>query len=201
MTEQKKRHLFVTNGVVDVTEKVIVRARRELSRDMYDIANEHRHLAHCVTGRDIEKDMTREIRESMISIVFAHTCLEAYINTMGKEKIRNIFNYNWKPLKKWNEVARALAKQEPEEYMDVFKDEEEPFRSFVELVRVRGKLVHFKAALREPMRTKYGRTEGTINWVNSTKAERACGIVKMMIKKLHDSTGTKCPNWLEEAKP
>jgi len=61
----------------------------------------------------------------------------------------------------------------------------EPFKSFLKLEKIRESLVHRKAPFGEPVPTKYGNTNGTVNTVNCDAAEWACSTVSDMVKKLN----------------
>ena len=192
----KATPLAVKAGVISPK----VRARTDLARRMYEIAEEHKDLAKQVTGRNLNIDMPIEIKESMISIVFAYTCLEAYINTIGRDQL------DWSSeklkkesiAKKWKDIAKGLAEKRTGDEKDIFNEDEEPFNSFRKLKKLREELIiHYKAEFNDIEDTKYGRTEGLINSLCSEKAEWACSVVQAMITKLHDATGTLKPTWLK----
>lgn len=157
-----------------IKEEVIVRMRKELYLLMYEIAKEHRDLANRVVGDD-------KIKESMISIFFSYTCLEAFINAIGRDRLAIDWEKDKRGLvKKWQDVSSALGKKE------VFKTTEEPLKSFLELKDLRHEMVvHWKAKSNAPVKTKYGTGEGTINRLNYEAAERACKTVKDMVDKLN----------------
>lgn len=189
MTET--RNVQVGNGAVGMNATVAVKTRTELFMYMYEIAKEHRDRAKQVAGKDIYKDMKAEIEESMISILFSYTCLEAYVNTVGKDR-RSISN--WQKCKgsstkaKWIVVSEALASKKAGKLTSIFCETKEPFKSFLKLKKIRNKyLVHMKPKFGDVVETKYGRTEGTINMFNCDKAEWACKTVKDMVTKLNIS--------------
>lgn len=188
MTEA--RNVQVGNGAVGMNATVAVKTRTELFMYMYEIAKEHRDLAKQVAGKDIHKDMKAEIKESMISILFSYTCLEAYINTVGKDRLGS----DWQKYEgssteaKWNGVSNALVTKKLGNSYSIFNKRKEPFKSFLELEKIRNDyLVHRKPEFGDVVETKYGRTEGTINVFNCDKAEWACKTVKDMVTKLNIS--------------
>lgn len=179
---------------ISIVGKPRLRGRAELCIHMYEIAKRHRDLAKLVEGKNIKA----EIKESMISIIFAYTCLEAFINALGVDTLADGYNYNWEPLTKWNKVGHALTKEPLKASMPIFSLEEKPFSSFEELENTRNKLIHYKARMRDVAKTKYGPEIGLITWVNYSKAEQSCSTILAMIKKLHNSVGITLPNWLKQ---
>jgi len=171
-----------------------IKGRTNVYEHMCEIAKEHARLAKDRAGETID-DMRAEIKDSLISMVFAHGCLEAYINTRGYDVLRDKYSPHWDWLCKWNMVGSKLSNG----HLDsIFDETEEPFRSFNELNTLRNKLLHFKGHFSDIRKTKYARTEGTINWCNCKKAEWACTVVQAMVKKLCDSVGENCPDWLKD---
>ena len=121
-----------------------IKVRVALYTRMYEIAKEHRDLANYVVG----KDRRIEIKESMIAILFAYTCLEAYINAIGIDRLGTDWQrYSWDPLdKKWKRVSRWLTSKKYGRTHSVFYKREEPFKSFLDLKKIREEhLVHWKA--------------------------------------------------------
>ena len=152
---------------------------------MFEVAKEHQELAAQAAGQNQDK----EIKESMISILFCYTCLEAFINTIGKDKLGT----DWIPYErdkastegKWMGVSNKLAEKKFGKKQSIFSNKKEPFKSFLELEIIREQLlVHRKANFYDVVRTKYGNTEGTINTLNYEKAKWACNIVKEMVNIL-----------------
>jgi len=201
MAEIKK--VKVGDGVVAIGATAKVQARAELYIHMYKIALEHKDLAKQIASNDIAH-MNDEIKEVMISILFAYTCLEGYINTIGKDLLKDEWNhYKGKSVSikyKWTGISKALATKKCGKPCIVFSDNEEPFRSFLELKRIREEvLVHRQAEFGDIADTKYGRTEGTINVLNCDKAEWACDVVKNMVKKMYGNTlNHPSIGWLEK---
>jgi len=161
--------------------------RKELYILMYDVAQKHRDEAIKVDG----KNQTEEIQHSMICILFCYTCLEAFINTVGKDKLGAIWEEKWgnnkesSPDDKWLGVSKLLSSKKHGKPYSVFNKSEEPFKSFLDLKKIREDyLVHRKAEFSEVVKTKYGNTEGTINTLNVNTANRACKTVKQMVVKL-----------------
>lgn len=171
-----------------------IKGRTNVYEHMYEIAKEHVGLARDRAGETID-DMRAEIKESMISLVFAHACLETYINTRGYDVLGDKYDPYWNWLHKWNKVGLELSRGN---LTSIFDDKKEPYRSFEELNELRNKLLHFKGHFADILKTKYARTEGMINWCNCKKAEWACTVVQAMVKKLCDSIGDNYPDWLKE---
>ena len=184
MAEVKK--VQVGNGSVGIHGgTAIVKMRKEMFMTMYEIAKEHRDLAKQAAGKDIHKHMNLEIKESMISILFSYTCLEAYINTIGKDRLGSDWRERQSTADKWTGVSEALATKKHQRPYIVFSEKDEPFKSFLELTKIRVEyLVHRKAEFGDVVQTKYGRTEGTVNVLNCDAAEWACGVVRDMVKML-----------------
>ena len=127
----------------------------------------------------------------MICILFCYTCLEAFINTVGKDKLGEIWEEKWGKKKrpetegKWMGVSNRLSTKKHRKPHSVFNNSEEPFKSFLCLEKIREDyLVHRKAEFSEVFKTKYGNTEGTINILNANTADWACKTVKQMVLKL-----------------
>ena len=175
----------------------IVMGRPALFILMYDVAREHRDLAKQVGG----KDRLSEVKESMISILFAYTCLEAYINTVGKDGLRK----EWEKYEtssteaKWFGVSKRLATMKYGKSRSVFNKAKEPFKSFMELEKIReDTLVHWKADFDIQVPTKYGNTEVIVNTLNCDKAEWACNVVRDMVNQLTANIDNPAPaRWVE----
>jgi len=174
------------------THTTTIAMRRELYVLMYEVAQKHRDEAIKVDG----KNQAEEIQHSMICILFCYTCLEAFINTVGKDKLGEIWEEKWGKYKessaddKWLGVSKELAGKKHGKSDSVFNKSKEPFKSFLRLKRIREDLVHRKAEFSEVVRTKYGNTEGTINTLNANTADRACKTVKQMVLKLVENMDT-----------
>jgi hypothetical protein len=138
----------------------------------------------------------------MISVLFAFTCLDAYINSVGKDNLEPDWqNYEKaSPEGKWKGVTSAYAEKVLGRRRAIFNKSKEPFKSFLELGQLRIDLVHWRPEFRPLEKTKYGtgeaKGEATINRINCEKAEWACGIVEEMIKKLLLSLSKPIPRWL-----
>lgn len=174
--------------------------RTELYILMYSVAREHRDLAKQVGG----KDRISEVKESMISILFAYTCLEAYINTVGKDGLKK----EWEKYEssstetKWLGVSKYLATRKHGRSWSVFSKREEPFRSFMELEKIReDTLVHRKANFSILVPTKYGNTDVIVNTLNCEKAEWACNVVRDMVNQLTNNIDNPMPiTWADYEK-
>ena len=164
-----------------------VAMRRELHILMYEVAEKHRDEAIEVDG----KNEAEEIKHSMICVLFCYTCLEAFINTIGKDKLGEEWEEKWGKYRrsptegKWMGVSQSLSRKKHGKPSPVFSKSGEPFKSFLRLERIREEdLVHRKAEFSEVVRTKYGNTEGTINTLNANTADWACRTVKRMVLAL-----------------
>jgi hypothetical protein len=169
---------------VVIKENVVVVLRKELYILMYNIAKRHRDLAEALDGKDEE----REIEESMISILFSYTCLEAYINAVGRDRL----GAEWQGFKKssteakWKGVSNRIAEKKYGKKHSVFSDRKEPLKSFKDLEQIRNEMVvHWKAKGGAIVANKY-RSGGTaINTFNCDKAKWACKTVSVMVHKLN----------------
>lgn len=153
---------------------------------MYDIAEQHRDQAIKVDG----KNQGEEIKHSMICILFCYTCLEAFINTIGKDKLGSIWDKyrEGSTESKWMGVSNFLSNKRHGKPSSVFKKSEEPFKSFLRLEKVREDyLVHRQAEFGEIVETKYGNTEGTVNTLNADTAKWACETAKQMVLELAEN--------------
>lgn len=176
---------------------IILAGRPALFIQMYAVAREHRDLAKQVGG----KDRISEIKESMISILFAYTCLEAYINTVGKDGLKK----EWEKYEtsstetKWLGVSKSLATKKYGKPRSVFNKDKEPFKSFMELEKIReDTLVHWKANFDIQVPTKYGTTDVVINTLNCDMAEWACNIVRDMVNQLTANIDNPVPaKWVD----
>jgi hypothetical protein len=185
-------------GIPRLKHRVVsprVMMRTNLAQLMYEIAEDHKELAKKVTGRDTSKDMPVEIKESMIGIIFAYTCLEAYINVMGKDQ----FGGGWQSyenaniVSKWKGLTNYLMKRETGKIRDIYGTK--LLNALESLRLLRHDLVHWKAEFLDIVETKYGRTEGLIESVSFEKAEWACNIMQRMISKFHNGTDIPRPSW------
>lgn len=183
-------NIKVTPGPAKVavaTHTPTIAMRKELYILMYDIAQKHRDEARKVDG----KNQTEEIQHSMICILLCYTCLEAFINTVGKDKLGEIWEEKWGKYRKpqtegkWMGVSKLLSNKKHGRPQSVFNKSKEPFKSFLCLEKVREDyLVHRKAEFTEVVETKYGNTERTINLLNANTADWACKTVRRMVLKL-----------------
>lgn len=169
------------------TNTPTIAMRRELYMLMYEVAQEHRDEAIKVDGIN----QAEEIKHSMTCILFCYTCLEAFINTVGKDKLGQTWEEKWGKNKesstgdKWLGVSKLLASKKHGKTYSVFNKSKEPFTSFLCLQEIRHDyLVHRKAEFSKVVKTKYGNTEGTIDKLNVNTANRACETVKQMVLKL-----------------
>jgi hypothetical protein len=157
-----------------------VKLRKELYMLMFDIAKENRDKSEEVSG----KNQNEEIKFSMISILFSYTCLEAFINTIGKDMLGIEWSrFEGNPIEgKWKGVSKFLASKKYGMSYSVFNNGQEPLSSFKKLKEIREDvLVHRKANFNQPVQTKYGNTDVTINTLNSEIAKWACLTVKEMV--------------------
>jgi hypothetical protein len=179
----------------------IIKMRTALYMYMYEIAIEHKELAKIVSNENII-NMKTEIKEAMISILFSYTCLEAFINIIGKDYLKS----KWEEIektktttqRKWMYVSDSLSEAKNGRKHSIFNIKKEPFKSFSKLEKIREDyIVHRKGNYQEIMQTKYGNTEGTINIVNCQTAEWACKTVKDMVKTLCENIDNPPPiDWL-----
>ena len=173
-----------TEKMAIVAHTPIIKMRKELYMLMYEVAKHHRDEANEAD----RKNQTEEIKNSMICILFCYTCLEAFINTLGKDMLGDTWvttNKKNSTEGKWKDVSRILSTKKYGRPFSVFNKRKEPFKSFLDLEIIReDSLVHRKAEFNEVVKTKYGNTEGTINTLNSEKANWACQTVKKMVTEL-----------------
>ncbi|MFC1972514.1 hypothetical protein ACFLVE_03820 [Chloroflexota bacterium] len=179
---KRRKEVPTTSAVVySKVPNVSITLRTALYTRMYEIAEEHRDMAKSVAGTDRKA----EIKESMIAILFAYTYLEAYINTIGNDRLSQDWSVKNKrmPLdKKWINVSTELAGH------SIYESDKEPFKSFLELKTLREEnLVHWKAQANEPVPTKYGLEDIMVAKFNFEKAKWACETVKQMVSKLSEN--------------
>jgi hypothetical protein len=164
----------------------VIKMRTELYMHMHAIAKEHRDNAKTIASADIN-NINDEIKESMISILFSYTCLEAYINTIGKDRLgKDWTKYSSDSTEaKWMVVSNTLATRKYVKKHSIFSNNKDPFKSFRDLETIREDyIIHRKAEFDDVVSTKYGKTVGTINTLNWEKADWACNTVKNMIELL-----------------
>lgn len=177
-----------TINVEALKPDVYVTVRVALYNRMYDIAMEHKDLAKRYAG----KEGKVEIKESMISILFAYTYLEAYINAIGIDHLGT----EWQKPKykkastvdKWKDVSRILSSNQPESRYTVFCKNKEPMKSLVKLKTIRDEhLVHWKAQAHEPVLNDGNLVDIIIATFNYKDAEWACDTAKQMVTKLNEN--------------
>lgn len=164
---------------IGLTDTVGIQVRAAMYNRMFDIAKQ-------LEG----KNRVLETKESMISILFAYTTLEAYINAIGTDFLDSVWSQTNKindPLdSKWLTVSKKLASKKLGREYSVFNKDKEPFKSFLALKRIREEnLVHWKAEKSEPSMTKYGLLDPIIAVFDAGKAQWACDIVKQMVKRIN----------------
>ena len=166
---------------------------------MFRIAREHAERAKAVSG----KEVLQEAQEAMISILFSYTCLEAYINTVGIDHLGE----DWRQFEdgkrrhsstktKWKDIPDILLEKKLGKGGRVFDDGEEPFKSFLELQKIRDGLVHLEQDFELPTETKYGNSDPVLNILTGEKAMWALEIVPAMVYKLDGLLIRPYPNWL-----
>jgi len=177
---------------------VISGIRMELYMSMYEIAKQHKDKAIEAASHNNLDYMKNEIDESMISLLFSYTCLEAYINTIGMDRLgKDWTRYEGKNISteaKWIGISNALASKKYGKPYSIFKKRLEPFKSFLFLKAIREEyIVHRKAQFGKGVPTNYGNVEGTITILNHNNAEMACNVVREMVIKLHDNIDNPPP--------
>jgi hypothetical protein len=170
--------------VIKIRTGAIGLLRTELYVLMYEVAKEHRDLAKKISG----KARNEEIKESMISILFSFTCLEAYINAIGRDRlVGEWMKYEGNSIEaKWMGVSKWLATKKHGTQTSVFHDHKNPFMAFLELKKIREDyLVHWKPTFSRGVKTKYGTGAEAVSILNCEKAEWACNIVRDIVIKLN----------------
>lgn len=176
-----------------------VKMRTNLYEYMYEIAKEHRDIAKQVKG----KGLAEELKASMVSILFAYTCLEAYINRVGRDKLGS----RWADLEgkktsteaKWIKVSKDLARKKAGKQTSVFSRKKEPFKSFRKLEEIREELiVHWKAEFGDIVDNKYGRMDAVVKKLSYETAKWSCNTLEQMVRKLNESIEEPPPDeWLD----
>jgi len=209
--EEKKANLIIKPA--EIPSKAVVhspgiKGRPDLYIEMYRTAKRHRDQA-CEVWKNhqaldeeakkqaFQKNIREEMQESMISMVFSLMCLEGYINTIAFDKL----NFGPEKLKskltqKWLTVPQRLSETIEPKSPSPFAKGTEPYKSFCGLNTLRNKLVHHNPKFDDIRKTKYGRTEGTINWTNCKKAIWSCQVVVEMVTTLQSQLKQPLPSWL-----
>jgi hypothetical protein len=138
--------------------------------------------ADALRAAENEPDEFERKKLITTAMVFSALCLEAFVNQQHEWKSKNV------PLiEKWRQVSRLLGAPKS------FAEDEEPFRTFVDLIGTRNqRLVHFKpvgetqyTGLR-PNRRYFGELVSDLDLARSY-----VNCVPAMIEQLHRLTGAK----------
>lgn len=138
-----------------------------------------------------------EMEASAVSILTAHSCLEAYINSIIQDyctkesKVLSRMNVG----QKWFITPRMLGSA------DCFDLSRRPYIDFMQLNAWRNDIAHFahqweKLSAVGGMTSKVGKAFATCN---SQNAEKAVDTVREMIRQLSSKTRIPIPRWLNPA--
>ena len=172
---------------------VVPKIRRALYRDMFLIAKQHANLAKQAG------DNEEELRHSLITIIMACCSLEAFINTYAMQKHWDEWDtkegkrYERKPIrKKWLDTTREYSINGT-----TFNAQQQPYRDFSALVKLRDSLIHYKVKPSRPVRSKKGLISEQEAAFTASKAVWAIETAKRMIEKFLKSIEEPLPSWLE----
>ena len=179
-------------GSCDLQAKAVLRKARFVL--LHDIAIKHRDDALQVDG----KNMREEIEHSMISMLFAYTCLEAFINAIAADRTDLSFGKKTGIESKLVSVSEHLATRKHGRRLSPFNKSSQLLESLRALTRSRIDLVHWDAQFADVVTTKYGNTERTIETFNASQAASACRTVKdIIITVVGNMDDPPEVNWLE----
>ena len=136
-----------------------------------------------------------EIEASVMCILCAHCCLEAYINSVIQDHCANYSNIvaRMSVVQKWFMTPCLLGSN------DCFVLERPPFSEFVKLNSWRNDITHFKHKWEKVARVdgitdKVGRAYAICN---ASNAQQTVDIVRVMIERLTSKINIPKPMWLE----
>ena len=197
---QKSKHSnstssFLTPPTVTEFDSIILdngtyKVRTNLEPLLFRSAIRNYNLAKQVNESfNQSKDANQRLQEveySLMTIVAVTGCLESYINMIIMEhaqKYKNLKEHS----KKWKLVGKFLHNGN-----EIFKDEVEPFKSFITIKDLRDDAMHYELGYLDPIDEK-----GQIySKFNHTNAKLAILTVKPMIRKLCENTKLVMPLWL-----
>jgi len=150
----------------------------------------------------IEKRKTREfeavlivdeIEASALCILAVVSCLEAYINFVAQEYCPTVWDIfeRMGVRQKWVFLPHILGSS------DCFEVDKEPYKSFIQLVAWRNRIIHYKHELKKPKNLGNRRQVSKAYWIcNAAKAQIAVDTTRAMIERLSEKTSVPRPQWL-----
>jgi hypothetical protein len=134
-----------------------------------------------------QTEMHKEIEYSLMTIISAVSCLEAYINMVIK---RYPTKPQYKKLKdhkkQWLLVSKALNKTNP------FKERRVPFSRFSKAVNLRNDALHYPVKYKTPI----GQFSPIYNSYNHNSARMSVDMIDPMIERLSENSTIPLPGWL-----
>ena len=160
---------------------------------MFLIAKQHSNLSKQA-GNNKE-----ELRHSLVTVIMACCCSEAFINTYAMLKHWNEWDtdkgkrYERKPIrKKWFDTTQECSSDDT-----TFDVRKRPFIDFSDLVNLRDSLVHYKVKPTSPVQSRKGFISEQEATLTAAKAAWAVETTKRMIEEFHKFAGQTLPDWLE----
>jgi len=171
---------------------------------MYRLAHEHAKKAEEYAKKYSEShdrlDLEREMEHSLQAIILSHAFLEAYLNLIGEERLKESPNISdqilWEIIltlrpgfkKKWSWVVKAITGKKLDEV------DNRLWSDLGRLNKLRRKIIHYEP---EPLR-------GVESWeeknIRSKNAKMAVSVAERMVRKFHELDGSKPPAFLETLK-
>lgn len=135
-----------------------------------------------------QTEMHKEIEYSLMAIISADSCLEAYINMVikrypTKPEFKNLKDHK----KQWLLVSKVLNPTNP------FKERRVPFSRFSKVVKLRNDAIHYMVKYKTPIRD-FSPIYYSYSYDN---AKMSVDIIDPMIERLSENSSIPLPGWLK----
>jgi len=170
---------------------VVPKIRRALYRDMFLIAKQNATLSKQAKQMGNNEE---ELRYSLVTVIMACCCLEAFINTYAMQKHWDeCDSYAFMEIReKWLYTTREYSFDGTN-----FNKQSQPYSYFSYLVRLRNYFVHYKSKPTSPIQSGKGLISKQETKLTASTAARVIETTKRMIEEFHKFAGYPLPDWLE----
>lgn len=151
-----------------------------------------RSASKLIKTSDLPTHLDLVYQERVQAVINAAACLEAFINSVGSERIPNWGIYEQLPPEtKWHLCLAVHGKDK------VFDPSREPYQTFGKVIDLRNRWLHYKRPLERVRRT----TKETVTWIEAKMDARFIEDlpekVALLIKEFCEALGYPVPAWLQ----
>jgi HEPN domain-containing protein len=206
----EKEEIKKVSDKLNLKEGIIVLAREELERHLFDIATKHAKKAEENINRDDTEEMQKEMKHSIIAIVMSVFSLEALINYIGRKHYTdNKLRIKWTDriekrcslIGKFTMVARKIHRDQTGDTSGTTL--KKPILDKLQsLIDLRDSIVHYKPKPKDitNLKTTSQNTKVTpeLQTYNSDTAKEAIKTVKEVIDSFNQFINLHYGEWVNE---